>query len=155
MNINREYKSLDPTTRQGFQKGKLCLIQLVLVTGQGSFFTTQRIPIAQFFLSYWEKIKICILASEQCVEERKWNVSLTLGLYSISCITCQCCLEGQKIPCAANRYHSSPKGTNLADPALLAVFYLPLFLFFLWVKEDRQNKDDYAASWICWLLVAL
>lgn len=27
----------------------------------------------------------------------------------------------------------SPKGTNLADPALMAVFYIPLFLF-LWAK---------------------
>lgn len=27
----------------------------------------------------------------------------------------------------------SPKGTNLADPALMAVFYIPLFLY-LWAK---------------------
>lgn len=50
MTINRDYKSLDPTAKQGFQKGKLCLIQLVLVMGQGSSFTAQRIPIAQFLL---------------------------------------------------------------------------------------------------------
>lgn len=42
----------------GLPKGQTVrLIQLDSVTGQGSSFATERIPIAQFFLSYREQIK--------------------------------------------------------------------------------------------------
>lgn len=51
-------QKLRSDNQTGLPKGQtVCLIQLDLVMGQGSSFTTQRIPIAQFFLSYREQIK--------------------------------------------------------------------------------------------------
>lgn len=140
----------------GFPKRQtVCLIPLVLVTGQGSFFTTLRVPIAQIFLSYWEQIQICILAPELVCgrEKMKWGFQPWVdAVFHILHID-DAFMKARKFHVEQIRIIVPPKGTNLADSALMAVFYLPLFLF-LWAKQNRQNKDDYAASWICWLLVA-
>lgn len=141
MTINREYKSLDPTTKQGFQKGQtVCLIQLVLVTGQGSSFTTQRIPIAQFFLSYWEQIKdlhssiwITVWGREKMKCEFQPWVHTLFPISPVGAVFMK-----------ARKFHMEyPRGTNPADPALMAVFYVPLFIFFFmsrigWIEQGWQ-----------------
>lgn len=59
-------QKLSSNNQTGLPKGQtVCLIQLDLVTGQSSSFATQRIPIAQFFLSYWEQKKD--LHSSTCI----------------------------------------------------------------------------------------
>lgn len=137
MTINREHKSLDPTTKQGFQKGKLCLIQLVLVTGQGSSFTAQRIPIAQFFLSYWEQTND--LHSSTWITEsgrKKMSVSFSLGFiqYFLHYLSM---LPSWRPENSTWRKSASQFPPKVQIAALMAVFYLSLF--FLWAKLEIEQ----------------